>query len=462
VSLLSSLLLISATTLLFHTLFEFLYKAPANVESSIISLLILFLIVAPPTNVTEVAWIVLTTFAVIASKYIFAYKNRHVFNPVAIGIVIVGLLQFTGITWWSSSRYFAPLLIVVGIFVVRKIRRGVMVATYLAVAILMISLYAALSGAEVLESIWEHIVSWPLVFLGVFMLTEPLTTPPTKKLQMIYGGLVGALSSVPITVPPFYSTPEFALSLANIFSFSVSLRARLYLVLKERVLLAKDTYEFIFTTSEKAPYVAGQYMEWTIPHDNQDVRGMRRFFTIASNPEDADIRLGIKYFEGGSSFKKTLLSLQRGEHIYATAVSGDFVLPKHSGKSFVFIAGGIGITPFVSMLRSLMANDEKRNITLFYANKTTDDIAYKDVLEVATKKVGIQVVHVLADKEHVPPGWTGETGFVTPEMITKYVSQVEDKTVYISGPPGMVAAYTDMFKRLRVRDVHTDYFPGFA
>jgi ferredoxin-NADP reductase len=189
---------------------------------------------------------------------------------------------------------------------------------------------------------------------------------------------------------------------------------------------------------------------------------MRRYFTIASNPEDKDVRLGMKYFDGGSSFKKALMSLQHGEYLNATSISGDFVLPKHNRNDIVFIAGGIGITPFVSILRSLMANDEKRNLVLFYSNKTEGEIAYRDVLEVAAKKVGLQVVHVLSDKEHLPPSWVGETGFITKEMVGKYVTDPTKKTFFISGPPGMVAAYKDMLTGMGVRDIHTDYFPGFA
>jgi ferredoxin-NADP reductase/Na+-transporting NADH:ubiquinone oxidoreductase subunit NqrB len=462
ISLLSSLLIISATTLLFHTFFEFTYKAPANTESSIISLLITFLIVAPPVDKKEVAWIVLTTFFIIASKYLVAYKHRHIFNPVAIGLVLVGILQFTGVTWWSSSRFFTPLLLIVGIFVIRKVRRETLFFSYIVAAVITTTVYALVQVVSITEMIVTHVLSWPLLFLGIFMVTEPLTTPPTKHTQMIYGGLVGALSSVPISLPPFYSTPELALCLGNIFSYSVSMRARLYLTLKERVLLAKDTYEFIFSTTEKVPYNAGQYMEWTLPHDRVDMRGMRRYFTIASNPEDKDLRLGIKYFEGGSTFKKTLMSLQRGEHLNAAAISGDFVLPARSGEEFVFIAGGIGITPFVSILRSLMAQEERKTITLFYANKTEEEIAYKDVLEAAKQKLGLQVVHILADKEHLRSDWAGETGFLTEEILRKYVQEPTHKTYYLSGPPGMVGAYTTMLKRVGVKRIHTDYFPGFA
>lgn len=462
VSLVSSLLVIGATTLLAHTIFEFAYKAPANFDSSLISGLLVFLVVAPPESLTDVGWLMLATGTVIASKYVLAFKNRHIFNPVAIGLVIVGLFQFTGVTWWVSSKYFFPVMLIVGLFVLRKVKRFTLFFAYLVTSIIVVSLSAVFHEQNVTEMISQHILSWPILFLGIFMLTEPLTTPPTKGLQIVYGAIVGTFSSFPFAFPPLYSTPELALCIGNLFAYGVSMKSRLALILKERVFLAKDTYEFVFSTPEKVPYLSGQYLEWTLPHEGEDKRGMRRYFTIASSPTDPDIRLGVRYYENGSSFKKALMSLQRGEHINATSVSGDFLLPKDTNEKLLFIAGGIGITPFISMIRTLIATNDKRDIVLFYANKTEEEIAYKHVLDEAKEKIGMKVVYVLSELTAVPASWTGEKGFITEAMLHAYMIDVPERSAYISGPPGMVSAYTAMLKKAGVQTIHTDYFPGFA
>ena len=205
-------------------------------------------------------------------------------------------------------------------------------------------------------------------------------------------------------------------------------------------------------------------MEWTLPHVKTDTRGIRRYFTIASSPLEDTIRVGIKEAEKGSTFKNNLLSLHTGMGVLATSVSGDFLLPTDASKKLVFIAGGIGITPFISMIRTLLILGEKRDITLFYSNKTEEEIAYKYVLEQAEKELGIKVVHVLSDLEKISSSWQGEKGFITSEMIKDSLKDYKERSYFISGPPGMVAAYTTTLKDMGVSsfDIVTDFFPGFA
>ena len=150
--------------------------------------------------------------------------------------------------------------------------------------------------------------------------------------------------------------------------------------------------------------------------------------------------------------------------VLATSVSGDFLLPTDASKKLVFIAGGIGITPFISMIRTLLILGEKRDITLFYSNKTEEEIAYKYVLEQAEKELGIKVVHVLSDLEKISSSWQGEKGFITSDMIKNFAGDYKARNYFISGPPGMVAAYTTTLKDMGVSscDIVTDFFPGFA
>jgi ferredoxin-NADP reductase len=155
--------------------------------------------------------------------------------------------------------------------------------------------------------------------------------------------------------------------------------------------------------------------------------------------------------------------MSEGKGLLATSVMGDFMMPEDKNRTLVFIAGGIGITPFVSMLRTLLIKKEKRDIVLFYANKKEGEIAYKEVLEEARRELGVRVVYVLSDLTAIPGGWTGEKGFITQEIIETHVTAVVSSSYYISGPPNMVSAYSTLLQNMHVckKDITTDFFPGF-
>src|SRR5258706_9040060 len=126
------------------------------------------------------------------------------------------------------------------------------------------------------------------------MLTEPLTTPPTSFLESLYGGMVGILFA-PIHIGLFFTSPEMALSIGNIFSYLVSPKQKLTLILHEKIKLTPDIYDFVFTTKSKLNFKPGEYLEWTLGQKHTDSRGNRRYFTISSSPSETDVRIGVKF-----------------------------------------------------------------------------------------------------------------------------------------------------------------------
>ncbi len=467
VNLLASCVILLASCIVTHYLFKKLFNAPANIESTYITAFILILVAAPPRSLMEGSWLALLGIIAVVSKYIIAYRNRHLFNPAAFSLVILGAFSLPIAIWWVGSLYMLPAVLIVGLLVVKKIRRFSLFLTYILVSTITVLIMGIATGQSIVDILIQHFVSWPTIFFGSIMLTEPFTTPPTKKLQIIYAAFVGIIANVPFHIGALYGTPELALILGNIFSYTVSLKARLVLTFKEKKEIAKDTYEFVFQKSDPLPYIPGQYMEWTLPHANPDVRGIRRYFTIASSPFDDQVRLGVKMSPEGairSSFKQKLFSMEVGDSLNAASVSGDFLLPETTETKLVFIAGGIGITPFASMLRYLLGSNQKRKMILFYANKTLEDIAYDDVVLRAKEQLNMEVIDVLSEKDKLPPNWTGEVGFITKEMIVKYVPDWETSMYYISGPQKMVTTYKQLLLSLGVahKRIVTDYFPGYA
>ena len=309
----------------------------------------------------------------------------------------------------------------------------------------------------------QTLLDTPLAFFAFVMLTEPTTTPPTKNLRIIYGALVGILFSPYTHIGSFYFTPEMALIFGNIFSYAVSPKEKLVLELKEKIKSANDTYDFIFKSKQKLKFKAGQYMEWTLGHEHQDSRGIRRYFTIASSPTEDNVRMGVKFYPNASSFKKTILSLNPGDKIVAAQLAGDFTLPSNQHKKLVFIAGGIGITPFRSMIKYLLDSQEKRDIVLLYSNRTPADIAYKDIFDQAAKDLGIKTIYTVTDTPY-PNDWRGEKGMVDEAMIKRLIPDYQDRVFYLSGPNAMVTAFENILDKMGMPAAHIkkDFFPGFA
>ena len=239
---------------------------------------------------------------------------------------------------------------------------------------------------------------------------------------------------------------------------------RMVLKLKEKVKVAPDIYDFIFTRVRHFAFSPGQYMEWTLGHDHPDGRGNRRYFTLASAPTEKTLRLGVKFNQKSSTFKKALLRLNTGDEIVAAQLAGDFVLPKNIRQKCVLIAGGVGITPFRSMIKYLLDTHQRRPITLFYANKTIADIAYKDIFDKAQQELGIQTIYTVTEGNNLPSYWKGTIGRITPELIKSEVPDFRRCIFYISGPKGMVDSFKESLAQMNLPNsqIKTDFFSGLA
>ena len=105
--------------------------------------------------------------------------------------------------------------------------------------------------------------------------------------------------------------------------------------------------------------------------------------------------------------------MKRNDKLFAGHLAGNFVLPHDPAEKLVFIAGGIGVTPFASMIRDLLSRGERRPITVLFGNLTAADIAYNELLEQADEELDIRTVHILSDVGSLPSDWMGRTGFIT-------------------------------------------------
>jgi ferredoxin-NADP reductase/Na+-translocating ferredoxin:NAD+ oxidoreductase RnfD subunit len=453
-----------AASYITNKIFSYVFEAPTNVESVYITALILALIIQPSTNIHTIPFLFWASVLSMASKYIFAFRRKHIFNPAAVAVALTSFGFFASANWWVGATALVPFVAVGGFLIVKKIRRWDLVLSYYAAAAITMSVFVLINGGDVIGTIQKSILHSSLFFLAFTMLTEPLTTPPTRGKRILYGALVGILYTPQFHILSWYTTPEIGLLIGNVFSFLVSPKEKLKLYVKEKILIAKDMYDFLFVPNQKVAYSAGQYMEWTLQHPQTDSRGNRRYFTVSSSPTENTLRLGIKFNNPGSSFKKYMLSMSDKAPIIAAQLSGDFTLPDDAAKKLVFLGGGIGITPFRSMIKYLVDTNQKRDIVLFYSNKDVSEIVYKDVFDDAEKKLGIKTVYTLTDKEHIPSNWKGNVGRVDEKMITQMLPDYKERIYYISGPHAMVTGYETLLQQLGIPlgQIVIDYFPGFV
>ena len=221
----------------------------------------------------------------------------------------------------------------------------------------------------------------------------------------------------------------------------------------EKIHNTAECFSFFFVSPKKIIFKAGQYMNFTLPHDNPDDRGINRYFTIASAPHEERIMITTRMVqERPSTFKKALMSMERGQEITVLPPQGEFIIEDYS-KSFVFFAGGIGITPFRSILVDLdhIKKIKEMEMVLLYSNKN-NDIVFKDELDLlANRNSSLKVRYVISPE------------IVNIEMLKAVIPGYMDKAYYISGPPGMVKSLADSLAAENIDDsmINLDFFPGY-
>ncbi|MEO6761152.1 MAG: RnfABCDGE type electron transport complex subunit D [Candidatus Saccharimonadales bacterium] len=461
-------IIVSATILaiacwVINKIFAVIFKVPTNSESWLVTALILALIITPKLGLYDITFLLAAAGLAMASKYILTINDAHIFNPAAIAVALTAFGPRQNASWWIGTSVLLPFVIIGGVLLLRKIRRWQMVGSFFVATFLATAVYTLVGHGDVVISLKQAALSSPVFFLGFIMLTEPLTSPSIRKKQNWYGLLVGVLLPPQVHILSFYSTPELSLVIGNIFSAIASPKTRIFPILKEKVRLAASAVDFVFASDKKLAYQPGQYMEWTLPHHNADIRGNRRYFTIASSPTEPDLHIGVKFYEKGSSYKEALLAADQNTQIVAAQVAGDFTLPKNTHQKLVFIAGGIGITPFRSMLKYLLDTNELRDIVILYAVSSLNELAYKDVLQAARLQLGVKIKFIVSNLNEFMPGDLMQSGYINTETIEQFIPDHSERTFYISGSHGMVASVKSNLAELKVskRHIKVDYFPGY-
>lgn len=229
-----------------------------------------------------------------------------------------------------------------------------------------------------------------------------------------------------------------------------------------KVQVAKDTYSFFFDrTKHDFSFIPGHYIRITLPHENQDDRGSTRLFSLVTSPNNTK-ELAITTRVLQSSFKHALANLIPGTEVQFFGPMGRFLLDETISSPLVFLAGGIGLTPFHAMLTYANEKNLQNNITFIVSFSTVEEVAYKEEFEqIAQRHPNIKIIYTVTQSS--TSSWQGETGRISAEMIKKYVQNVLQPLYYIVGPPKMAEAMEGIVKEMGVpmEQIKKEQFVGY-
>lgn len=447
------------------------WRVQPHLESSIITALLLYFLFLPQTDPGKLGWLVLAAVLASASKFVLAWRGRHVFNPTAAGAfgayVVQAVLDVdpanrVGASWWIASTDLLPWVAVAALVVLYRTHRLTLGVVFFVVAGALVVLGLQSFGQSVGDAALTAVQTSPLIFLAGFMLTEPLTLPPRRHQQLVVAVVAAVVYAYPLAILAFTDAPPLfgigdqwqvtALLIGNLVAFAFARRSGMRLELVERRERAAGVHELVFRSGRRQRFEPGQYAELHLPHAGTDGRGTRRMFSVSSAPDSDTMTFALRVPEPASSFKRALLDLPVGSTVQSTGVIGDFLLPRRATVPVVLVAGGIGVTPFLSQLRAV----RDRDAVLVYGVPSGDDVPFMDELEHA------RVVLVSPSRPaSMPTSWTWTEGSgVTADVVRRAVPDLAVRRAYVSGPPAMVVPVASGLRGSCVA-IRTDAFTGY-
>ncbi|MFH1235398.1 MAG: FAD-dependent oxidoreductase [Parcubacteria group bacterium] len=235
------------------------------------------------------------------------------------------------------------------------------------------------------------------------------------------------------------------------------------LILKEKREIAHNTMEFVFEKPAGFDYKPGQFMTLIYPDQPYtDAKGNRRSMSFASSPTEPEISFGMRM--SMSAYKRSLTDAPIGAKLSGIGPAGRFLLPEDPAAELVFLAGGIGITPFRSMVKYLTDKNIPSKATLIYCNNCLRDTSYLPEFTAWEKQnPNLKLMVTMTDPDQVEKEWTGRCGLITEELLKEVVSDIVKPTYMIVGPPGMVEAMVRLLKSLNVLEtqIKIEKFTGY-
>jgi len=234
------------------------------------------------------------------------------------------------------------------------------------------------------------------------------------------------------------------------------------LTLERREIVAEGTMAFHFAKPAGFAFAAGQSIDLTLVDPPEtDAEGNVRTFTIACAPSDPDLVIATRLRD--TAFKRVLRSMPLGTNVQAEGPDGSFTLHEDAGRPAVFLTGGIGITPFRSIVRDAISRKLPHPLWLFYSNNRPEDAAFLAELEqMAATSATLKFMPTMTDMAKSTHPWHGTTGFIDREMIASRLPLI-GPVYYVAGPPAMVTAMHKMLVDAGIKepDIRSEEFAGY-
>jgi ferredoxin-NADP reductase len=232
--------------------------------------------------------------------------------------------------------------------------------------------------------------------------------------------------------------------------------------IKEKREVAKGTLLVTFDLlGREVDFEPGQYFFVTLPDvGDRDEKGLRRHITVVTSPNERGV-LGLCTRLRDTAFKRSLAELPLGAEVEVEEPEGEFVLPKETDQPYVFIAGGIGITVFRSMLRYIAEEELPHRVTLVYSNRDRDSAAFLDELSALERdNPNLRLVLTMTDD----PAWEGETRRIDADVLRDHLdNDLGAFTYLVAGPPAMVDAMEKTLRDAAVpeQQIRPERFSGY-
>jgi ferredoxin-NADP reductase len=233
--------------------------------------------------------------------------------------------------------------------------------------------------------------------------------------------------------------------------------------LKNRQEVAKGTMAFYFDRPAAFTFKAGQFIDLPLPDlSDSDPQGHTRAFTLASAPSEQQLMVATRLRD--TAFKRMLGEMPLGTTIDIEGPFGQFTLPDNNSRTTVFLAGGIGITPFRSMLVEAAHNKLPHRLILMYSNRHPEDAAFLDELQALQQdNPDYTCIGTMTSPTVGAEAWKGETGRIDQAMLRKYVKDTETAMFYVVGPPAMVKGLRKMLESAGIHknSIRFEEFVGY-
>jgi len=233
--------------------------------------------------------------------------------------------------------------------------------------------------------------------------------------------------------------------------------------LKDRKEVAEDTMSFRFEKPSRWTFKAGQYLDMTLLDPSEtDSEGNVRSFSIASAPHEETLMVATRMRD--TAFKRVLKTMPYGTAVKIEGPSGDLILQNDSARTAVFLAGGIGITPFRSIVHWAAKEKLPNRIILFYSNRRPEDAPFLVELQSLEKdNPKYELIASMTDMEKSYRPWNGETGLIDQGMLGRHLKGAASPIYYIAGPPALVKGLHEMLSKtgLSDNDIRAEEFSGY-